>query len=286
MTELMYRRIADDLRRRIEACELAPGPQLKTEVELGEEYDNASRNTVWNTIKLLVSRGLVETRAGQGTFVVEKIKPFVTTLSRCGAGETAAYLSEVEGSGRKPEMTTPRVEIQKAASVVADARRIKEGAHVISRHQERFIDGTPWSLQTTFYPHGARHAGCTPIDRGHQYLGGRTPIPHRGTRYHRGRTPRHDHGADAGQNRGRLLPPPRRWPGIGVLELRRTGYDEDGRPMRVTVTIFPADRNHLLYETGRIPPELAAPRPSASRDSSASGREASERGTPVSNRSG
>ena len=28
------------------------------------------------------------------------------------------------------------------------------GSQVISRHQRRFIDGTPWSLQTSYYPMG------------------------------------------------------------------------------------------------------------------------------------
>ena len=70
----MYRQIAEDLRRKIEAGELPRGAQLPTEIELREQY-NASRNTVRDAIKWLITRGLVETRPGQGTFVVEKITP-------------------------------------------------------------------------------------------------------------------------------------------------------------------------------------------------------------------
>src|ERR1700733_840147 len=77
----MYRQIAEDLRVQIEDGGLAPGQQLSTELELREKY-NASRNTVRDAIKWLITRGLVETRPGQGTFVVEKIDPFVTTLTR------------------------------------------------------------------------------------------------------------------------------------------------------------------------------------------------------------
>ena len=76
----MYRQIAEDLRRQIEDGELAPGSQLLTELELREKY-NASRNTIRDAIKPLITRGLVETRPGQGTFVVQKIVPFVTTLT-------------------------------------------------------------------------------------------------------------------------------------------------------------------------------------------------------------
>ena len=35
---------------------------------------------------------------------------------------------------------------------MATALRIPEGAEVISRHERRFIDGTPWSMQTSYYP--------------------------------------------------------------------------------------------------------------------------------------
>ena len=64
----------------IESGKLRPGQQLETELELRERY-NASRNTVRDAIKWLMNFGLVETRPGQGTFVMKKIAPFVTTLS-------------------------------------------------------------------------------------------------------------------------------------------------------------------------------------------------------------
>ena len=67
-----YREIAEDLRGKIESGDLPPGEQLPTEFELQEEYA-ASRNTVRDAVKSLITRGLVETRPGQGTFVTEKI---------------------------------------------------------------------------------------------------------------------------------------------------------------------------------------------------------------------
>src|ERR1700747_1242514 len=106
----MYRQIADDLRAMIETEELAPGQQLQTEIELREQY-GASRNTVRDAIKWLITLGLVETRPGQGTFVVEKMKPFVTTLTGnlistdegpYGGGEYGIYVAEVAASGRTP----------------------------------------------------------------------------------------------------------------------------------------------------------------------------------------
>lgn len=56
----MYLQIVDDLQCKIEAGDLGPGNQLPSEMELREQYD-ASRNTVRDAIKWLITRGLVET---------------------------------------------------------------------------------------------------------------------------------------------------------------------------------------------------------------------------------
>ena len=80
MTVPMYRQIARDLRKQIESGALPPGEKLLTEQQLSEKYQ-ASRNTIREAIKWLTSRALVETRPGQGTFVAQRLTPFVTTLS-------------------------------------------------------------------------------------------------------------------------------------------------------------------------------------------------------------
>ena len=101
MAEPMYRQIAEDLRTRIESGAIARGMKLPTESELRVSYD-AARNTVRDAIKLLVSRGLVETRPGLGTFVVRHVEPFVTTLATAPlltASEPASAGGAKDGPG-------------------------------------------------------------------------------------------------------------------------------------------------------------------------------------------
>ncbi len=146
MANPMYRQIAEDLREQIESGVLEPGQQLRTELELREHY-GASRNTVRDAIKWLTTLGLVETKPGQGTFVVKKIDPYVTTLTTSdpkGIGEQVAtygevekYESDTEGPIRSPTLTDPQVEIQKASAVVASQLQVPEGSQVISRHSGR-----------------------------------------------------------------------------------------------------------------------------------------------------
>ena len=58
MAEPLYRRIAEDLARKIRSGELRPGSQLPTELELERIY-RASRNTVREAVRLLTSRRMV-----------------------------------------------------------------------------------------------------------------------------------------------------------------------------------------------------------------------------------
>jgi GntR family transcriptional regulator len=263
MADPMYRQIAEDLRRQIEAGELAPGAQLQTELELRERYD-ASRNTVRDAIKWLITRGLVETRPGQGTFVVEKIVPFMTTLTgdpETSSGEGDTYTKEVASKLRIPADTTPQVGIQHVNAEMARELHLDPNASVVSRHQQRFIDGTPWSLQTSFYPLRLVERGATSliqagnIDVGTvAYLREELGIKQAG--YHDTITVR---APDETETRFFRLPDDGR---ISVIETRRTTFSEDGTPIRLTVSVYPADRNQFAVNVGLVPIDVADP-PSA-----------------------
>src|SRR5262249_9762454 len=62
--------IADQLRRQIAAGEFTPGQQLPGHRDLASIF-NVSVGTVREAISTLVSEGLIEARAGWGTFVAE-----------------------------------------------------------------------------------------------------------------------------------------------------------------------------------------------------------------------
>jgi GntR family transcriptional regulator len=254
----MWRRIAEDLRVKIESGELGSGGKaLPSELELRDQYD-ASRNTVRDAVKWLITRGLVLTRPGQGTFVVKEIDPFVTPLSSditdAQGAESAAFLSEVAARRRKPQVSLPRVEIQQAQGLVAQELHLDAGVTVVSRHQERQIDGTPWSLQTSFYPMRLVELGARLIIQAEDikpgvvaYIEETLGIKQIGRR---------DRFTVRAPNDPETyffnLPDDGR---IAVVEIIQTGYDETGQPLRVTVTTYPADRNQFVMITGEVPEE-------------------------------
>ncbi len=263
MPDPMYRHIAEDLRLKIESGKLKPGKQLPTELELREQYE-ASRNTVRDAVKWLMNLGLVETRPGQGTFVVEKIDPFITPLDLATglSGESDAYASVVSALGKTAEDSIPRVEIQQASGVIADELQLSEGSTVVSRHQYRLIDGTPYSLQTTFYPMRLVEQGAVRLIQAEhiqtgavRYLEEKLDIKQVGWRDRiTVRAP------DATEAAFFRLPEDGRIP---VFETFRTGYDESGDPLRLTITTFPADRNQFVMNVGTVPAEISdPPRPS------------------------
>lgn len=255
----MYQQIADTIRRRIEEGELERGQQLPTELELRNEF-NASRNTVRDAIKRLSALALVETRPGQGTFVTMKVDPFVTVLSSQPKPdltdsssvdpEGARYLSSVSEAHREPRTTTPRVEVKIPPPEVLGRLRLPPGTQTVLRHQQRYIDRIPWSLQTSYYPMDFITKGATKLLTAENIENGavrylQESLGLRQVGYRDWITARQPDEEE------------RRFFGIShdaaVFELFRTGFDQEKVPMRLTQTVFPADRNQFIIDSGDVP---------------------------------
>jgi GntR family transcriptional regulator len=254
MPDPLYRQIAEDLRQKIESGELgADGAALPTESDLQDQYE-ASRNTVREAVRWLASRGLIETRPGQGTYVVEKIDPFVITLhSETGlSGEGTQYASGVEAGGGKAAESVPRVEVQQPTDEIADELQLAKGLQVVSRHQKRKINGKPYSLQTTFYPMRFVEQGAVKLIQAEDIKVGAVLYVEEtlGIKQVGWRDKIIVRAPDTNEAQFFGLPEDGR---IAVFETLRTGFDESGNPIRVTVTTYPTDRNQFVMNVGRVP---------------------------------
>jgi len=262
MPDPKYRQIAADLHRRIKSGEWPAGTQLPPEPRLEEEY-KASRNTIRDAVKWLTARGLVSTQPGRGTFVNEQIKPFITTLSAdqetgLGGGEGVAFTREATLQLMAPVTSVPRVEIQQADDEKAQELGVEVGTSLVSRHQQRFIDDRPYSLQTSFYPMSLVERGglqliqAVSIEPGTvAYLRETLGIKQVGYRDMIRVRPPNDT-----ETNFFMLPDDG---SVAILETRRTAYDPDGNPFRLTVSVFPADRNRFTINVGEVPGEVLNP---------------------------
>jgi GntR family transcriptional regulator len=128
--------------------------------------------------------------------------------------------------------------------------RIGEEDQVIVRHEERFIDGIPWSLMTSFYLMKLVNLGATNLLIADDIAEG--TVKYLAEAVNLQQTSYRDwitaHAPDDNEQKFFAISH-----AGTVFELYRTGFDQNGEPMRVTVSVFPADRNQFIYDVGDPP---------------------------------
>ena len=124
---------------------------------------------------------------------------------------------------------------------------------MVSRHQQRSIDGTLWSLQTSYYP-------MTLVEQGAMRLIQATDIPEGAVAYLAEQCGKKQVGyrdsisvraPDETEARFFKLPGDGR---VSVFEVFRVGFDETGERIRLTITVYPTDRNRFAINVGVTPP--------------------------------
>jgi GntR family transcriptional regulator len=244
-----YQQIADRLRAQMASGALVPGERLPSEPDLATEYD-ASRNTVRLAIALLINQGLVVSRQGLGTFVVEPTKPFTALLSRIHAPPKEQHASMsmpvVSPAADESEMVRLIVETGSASPSVAEKLDLAPGDLVVVRRSQYFIGEVPWQLINSYYPSdlakGSALEQAGEIEAGSVSLLGELGYPQQGFV----------------DEIGARMPNAREFDffklasGMPVIVVNRTSYTTD-RPIRLTRYIYRADRVRLLHVEGSIP---------------------------------
>jgi GntR family transcriptional regulator len=244
-----YQEIAGRLRDRIAAGVLAPGQRLPSEPDLAAEYA-ASRNTVRLAIALLINQGLVVSRQGLGTFVVEPTRPFTALLSRIHAPPTEQHASRglpvVGPADDESALVRLIVETGSASPSVAEKLDLAAGDPVIIRRSQYIIGDVPWQLTNSYYPSDL--ATGTALQQAGEIKAGSVSLL-----------------AELGHPQqgfvdeiGARMPNAREYDffklasGTPVIVVNRTAYDA-GRPIRLTRYIYRSDRVRLLHVEGIIP---------------------------------
>ena len=247
----LYQQIAGLLRSKIESGEWQPGDKLPGEGELAEEHE-VSRNTIRDAVRWLKNLGLLDTQSGRGTFVVKRPEPFRITLtpnSETGfsGGEGAAYIAEVSAQGRRATTSRPKVEIHQADRAMAAALGVPIGELLVSRHQLRFIDEMPWSMQTSYYPLAFVQRGADKLLQNEDITPGTVAYLREKLGIVQASYTDRIKVRPPDENEIRFFDLPSNGT-VQVYETNRTAYDVDKKPFRHTVSVFPADRNIFYIE--------------------------------------
>ena len=249
MAHPKYQQIADRLRAQIGSGVLQPGQRLPSEPYLAAEYD-ASRNTVRLAIALLINQGLVVSRQGLGTFVLEPTKPFTALLSRIHASPSEQHASlalpVVSPAADDSDMVRLIVETGSASPSVAEKLDLAAGDPVVIRRSQYFIGEVPWQLINSYYPNdlakGTALEQASEIESGSIRLLAELGYPQQGFV----------------DEIGARMPNAREFDffklasGTPVMVVTRTSYST-ARPIRLTRYIYRADRVRLLHVEGSIP---------------------------------
>ena len=246
----MYQQIADALRERIDDGRLPPGAKLPTEAELRAEYD-VSRETVRKALGLLVNEGLVISARPQGHFVRRRqpmvFRPQAEFRKRPYSPEMDAFMTEYSGEGREPRQEI-EVAIVEPPEEVAKRLRLEPGELVAVRKRVRYLDGEPFNINDSYFPLSivrdseimrpeniGRGANEVLAELGYRQVRALDEL------YIRMPSPDQAHRLDLG-------------PGTPIGYHVTTGYTEEGKPVRVAITVLPGDRHVISYERHRETP--------------------------------
>ncbi|WP_169943917.1 GntR family transcriptional regulator [Microbispora sp. H11081] len=244
----LYQQVAAEVRRAIYAGELAPGDQIPTEADLMEAH-GVSRNTVRLALGELENEGLILRMRRRGTFVRERrpllMRPQDEFLPHDQEEPRFdSFVHAVRSEGRTADQRI-EVSIVEPPEDVATRLALADGALAVVRRRLRFVDGQPYNTLDSFFPleivGGSEIARPGDITRGaNRVLEELGHLQARVIDDISARMPTSDE-----SSRLQLEP------GTPVVVHTRVGYDADDTPVRVAVSVLPADKHLIRYELER-----------------------------------
>jgi GntR family transcriptional regulator len=223
---IRYREIAADLRERVEAGDFSTGQLLPSEAELSASY-GASRVTVRRALDVLREEKLVDARQGYGWFVAHD--PLRQRLGR---------LSTIEEQLASSGITTER-RILEFSFGAANARvsEVLGTDQVLRVTRVNLADGEPFARVTVWCPARLGHRlSRADVERSPFYE--LIPVPLGGATQTIGAA-----GASAADARVLDIAV-----GSPVLRCERITTDVEGRPVLMSVHVFPARRTEFVVD--------------------------------------
>jgi GntR family transcriptional regulator len=226
--EAKYQQVADRLRGAIQSGELRPGEALPTEKQLAERY-GVSRPTIRAALGLLRTEGLIDARQGSGAYVRLRRAPRRVPIPRLPDASAAPGSRD----GRSITEAGPTTVWGEIANLLG----MDEGAQVfVRRGIVTTAEGEPRELVANYFPLLQKPPQRNP-DRMASVISARMPSP---------------------DEAAALATPP----GVPLLAMLLASYDEDGDPIQVMETVWPADRYAIFdeYPSGQpVPTEALDP---------------------------
>jgi GntR family transcriptional regulator len=244
----IYQRIADDLLQRISEDEFPPGSRLPTEQQLMDHY-GASSTTVRQAVKALATAGVVETRHGAGSFVVERklLSIYATHTEDLDRREVItaqdAWSSDVIDAGRQPHQRFECLNVP-AKPDVAEVLGVEPDEALVMRRLWRSVDGIPASIETGLFPRWLVEE-LPALASPHDIAEGTTLYV---SQHGHPMTLHRDHlsARPFTREEANFFEAP---PGVMALVRTRVSYEEPGgRVLRYMDTVYRSDMHEVVYD--------------------------------------
>ncbi|MCX4714946.1 GntR family transcriptional regulator [Streptomyces virginiae] len=240
-----YLRVADVLRQRIAEHEWTPGDRLPSRSQIAEEC-GVGENVVRRAQELLISQGVLEGRAGSGTYVAEPRRR--VRVVRSSAREQpggSPFRADMQALGKQGHWESRTEAKVPAPAEIATRLGIAEDDLCVRTVYEFLADGRPVQLSTSWEPYdltagtlvvlpeGGPHAGAGVVNRMAE-IG--VTVSHAVEQPE----PRHATAEEAsllGIQKAAL-----------VTHIRRTYYSDQGQPVETADIVIPAALCEIVYE--------------------------------------
>lgn len=245
--------VYEDLRRRIEAGvaspgadgALPPGSPVPTEADLCDEHQ-VSRPVVRQALGRLQQEGLISRGQGRRGRRVRDPRPIEWRLHEFERGRRRDtpvhddWAAGVTAQGRTPRQVVT-ASVEAAPADIAAALELDPDTMVVRRSRVRYVDNVPHQISNSYFPEELARGTLLMEQQDVSVPGGilrhigHPQVAVKDSIFIRMPTPSEAAELDIAV-------------GVPVGEHRRTGYGEDGTPVRHMVTVVPGDRTFLLYE--------------------------------------
>jgi GntR family transcriptional regulator len=147
-----YVLVAEDLRRRISAGEWRPGERLPSRAKLAEEYD-VGTNVTQRAQQRLITEGVLEGRAGSGTYVCEPRERARMVRTRHGEPRGGSpFRADMEDLGKRGSWDCHTQARVPAPEGIAQRLAVEAGELCVRTQYEFLADGRPAQLSTSWEP--------------------------------------------------------------------------------------------------------------------------------------
>ncbi|MGW8971940.1 GntR family transcriptional regulator [Streptomyces platensis] len=240
-----YLRIADELRRRITEHEWTPGDRLPSRAQIAQEY-GVGENVIRRAQELLISQGVLEGRAGSGTYVAAARQR--VRMVRSSAREQpdgSPFRADMKAMAKLGDWESRTEAKVPAPAEIAARLGIGEGDLCVRTVYEFLADGKPVQLSTSWEPYeltagtvvvlpeGGPHAGVGVVNRMAE-IG--ITVSH-AVEQPEPRQANTEEASLLGIQKASL-----------VTHIRRTYYSDQGRPVETADIVVPAALCEIVYE--------------------------------------